>query len=264
MEENLTYTLVLHQIRKKLGLTIMEYCFADCIYHLSNNPNSKIQGWCYASKETLSDFLGISPKHAFALIKRLIQKGLVERDEETKYLKTTSKWYESVVLVKAKAEYKSRSQTITKGNTKVLPNFIPDYNQTSYNNNIHNETNKDSLVGSENFDLPIKSNEIESIQRKQMGKGDINYLMNYLKEKMDLVDMDYTDKENRNFCELCLKKFHYGRTKKIIDIASQDQNFWALRVTSFKDVYYNGVKIEKSLKDKFRKKNTTLNVKDYI
>ncbi|KKK87568.1 hypothetical protein LCGC14_2751940, partial [marine sediment metagenome] len=50
----ITYSLNLHKIRKDLDLSLMEYCVADCIYHLSNNPSSQIKGWCYASKETIA------------------------------------------------------------------------------------------------------------------------------------------------------------------------------------------------------------------
>ena len=104
-KKQLTYTLILHQIRKKLELTLMEYCLADSIYHLSNNPDSVVKGWCYATKETISNMLGTTPKTIFDNISKLIEKGFVEKDPETRHLKTTKKWYESVVLVKASAEY---------------------------------------------------------------------------------------------------------------------------------------------------------------
>jgi hypothetical protein len=54
-KEILSYTLVLHSAREKLGITLNEYAVADSIYHLSNNPNSDFKGWCYAAKETLGE-----------------------------------------------------------------------------------------------------------------------------------------------------------------------------------------------------------------
>lgn len=133
--KQLTYTLILHKIRKDLKLTLMEYCVADSIYHLSNNPKSEVKGWCYASKETISEILGTTPKTIFENIRRLIEKGFIIKEENTKHLKTTSKWYESVVLIKAQAEYNEMTQGITKGYSKVSRKVIVDYNETTYNNN---------------------------------------------------------------------------------------------------------------------------------
>src|ERR1035437_3295933 len=118
-KEQITYTLILHQIRKELKLTLMEYCVADSIYHLSNNPKSQVKGWCYASKETMSKMLGSTRKTIFETIKKLIEKGFVEKDEETKHIRTTSKWYENVVLIKAKIEYNEITQGITKGDKGI-------------------------------------------------------------------------------------------------------------------------------------------------
>jgi len=137
---NLTYTLVLHQARNKLGLALMEYCVADCIYHLSNNPQSKIQGWCYSSKENMAKFLGTSSATIFNNINKLIEKGLVEKDEETKYLRTTKKWYENVIV----SDHKEVLYPIKKLYTRPSRNFIPDYKETLYNNNnIDNNIYKD-------------------------------------------------------------------------------------------------------------------------
>jgi len=120
MEEKktlLSYTLILHQIRKKLKLTLMEYCVADCIYHLSNNPQSKVAGWCYASKKAIAEILGSTSKTIFEIINKDIKKGFIEKDNDTKHLRTTEKWYNEVVLIKAKREYQETLHTITKGNT---------------------------------------------------------------------------------------------------------------------------------------------------
>jgi DNA-binding MarR family transcriptional regulator len=101
-EKQLTYSLILHQARRKLQLTLMEYCVADSIYHLSNNPSSEVKGWCYASKDQIAKFLGTTSVTIFGNINNLIKKGLIEKDEETKYLRTTAKWYDNVVMFNAK------------------------------------------------------------------------------------------------------------------------------------------------------------------
>lgn len=115
-KEQITYTLILHQIRKKLKLTLMEYCVADCVYHLSNNPDSKIQGWCFATKETIAELLGTTERTIFKIIPKVIEKGLMEKNEEDKrYLKSTKKWYENVVLIRLKKEYELSSGSMKKG-----------------------------------------------------------------------------------------------------------------------------------------------------
>jgi len=69
---------------------------------LSNNPTSRIPGWCFASREEMRKFLGIAKRTLLNNIERLIEKGIVEREEKTKYLKTTLLWYDSVVIERLK------------------------------------------------------------------------------------------------------------------------------------------------------------------
>ena len=76
--EILNYTIVLHQARKTLGITLTQYCIADCVYHLTNNPKSQIPGWCYASKEHIGKFLGITRQAVHHKLKPLIAKKIIE------------------------------------------------------------------------------------------------------------------------------------------------------------------------------------------
>lgn len=152
IKQQLSYTLILHQIRKKLGLSLMEYCIADSIYHLSNNPKNKVQGWCYASKETLADFIGTTQRTVFSNINHLIIKGLIEKDEETSYLRTTPKWYENVVLIRISGEYKGIADTMKKLHSKAeksVKKLHTDSEETSYNNNIDNKIKEDKDINSD-------------------------------------------------------------------------------------------------------------------
>ena len=102
-KEILSHTIVLHQARKKLGITLLEYCIADSIYHLSNNPKSQIPGWCYASKQTIGNFLGVDSQVVWRHLTLLIDKRIVEKNQDNRqFLKTTSLWYDTVVLLKLK------------------------------------------------------------------------------------------------------------------------------------------------------------------
>jgi hypothetical protein len=156
-QEQPRYTLILHQIRKQLGLSLMEYCVADSIYHLSNNPTSKVPGWCFASKEKIADFLSTTDRTVFACISSLLEKGLVEKEETTKHLRTTRKWYENVVLIKAKGEYEDISGGMKKlhsdpEESSVKPmkklqsyKYIDKRNYTNYENKENSKPFKDNL-----------------------------------------------------------------------------------------------------------------------
>lgn len=99
-KEVLAYSLVLHDIRLKLGLSLNEYCVADAIYHLSNNPKNIMQGWCYMGRKEMGDYLGLKRQVVNRIIKKLVEDELVERPEEgstSNLVRTTGKWYEEVV-----------------------------------------------------------------------------------------------------------------------------------------------------------------------
>jgi len=140
-KETLTYNVIVHPIRKKLELSLLQYCVADSIYHLSNNPNSKIKGWCYASKTTIADLMGVSERCVFSNLKVLVEKNLIEKNEDSSYLRTTSKWYENVVLVRAKKEYEEVSGGMKKVHSGYEESAVKHTAQISYNSN-----NKDSNI----------------------------------------------------------------------------------------------------------------------
>jgi len=101
----ISYTTILHEPRINFQLSLSEYCIADMIFIMSSNPESVIPGWCYARRQVLADYIGISKRAVQMAIKKLIEKGLVEKHEESEYIKTTLKWYNEVVCF-------SRGETI--------------------------------------------------------------------------------------------------------------------------------------------------------
>lgn len=169
-KQEIRYTVVLHDPRLELKLSVAEYCIADSIYHLSNNPSSKLQGWCYASKETLADFIGITPRSVYNILNKLISIGLVDKDDDTKHLRTTQLWYDKVVLMELKTEYEKTSQCMNKvqkeckeSSVKGMKKFQSDYEKTShYNNTIttyNNNTNKNTSDSKESQELNKKISE---------------------------------------------------------------------------------------------------------
>jgi hypothetical protein len=99
--EEARYTVILHHPRKQLGLTINEYCLADTVHKLSGN-RSIVPGWCYASKDNLADGISITRRGIHKMINRLKDKGILEVQEGTGYLRTTEIWRETVEIFKDK------------------------------------------------------------------------------------------------------------------------------------------------------------------
>jgi len=107
-----SYTLILHGPRKKMGLTMAEYAIAEAVYHLQHNP--VVSGWCFASRTKLADIIGQSRRAVFNMIDKLVEKGLLDRQEETGYLRTTATWYKEVVVFREKT-------TKSTGGAKIAP-----------------------------------------------------------------------------------------------------------------------------------------------
>lgn len=97
--EEARYTVILHAARKKLGITINEYCLADTVHKLSSNRSS-VPGWCYASKEHLGEGLGFSRQSIHNMINSLKEKELLELDESTGYIRTSEKWRAAVEVLR--------------------------------------------------------------------------------------------------------------------------------------------------------------------
>lgn len=96
MNDKINYTTINHIAREELELTWIEYGLVDLIHNLSNNPRSDNR-WCYASKQTLANNLGVTKQYIHKMINKLIDKGLIEKHEETSYLRTTELWFEKVI-----------------------------------------------------------------------------------------------------------------------------------------------------------------------
>ena len=79
--------------------------------------------------------------------------------------------------------------------------------------------------------------------KQNFGNGDVNFLISYFKENLKLPLLDGSEKENRRYCWLAIKKFG-GRegVENLIKLTAA-HDFWKSKITSFKDMYYKGVRI---------------------
>ena len=146
--EQITYTLILHQIRKKLKLTLMDYCVCDCVYHLSNNPKSKVIGWCFATKRTIAKMLGTTQQTIFNTLNKMIERKFIEKDEDTRHLRTTSKWFDGVILLKSSAEYQETLHSIKKLDKGLSKNLIPTIKKLDTYNNTYKDNYKEEGTSS--------------------------------------------------------------------------------------------------------------------
>jgi len=98
------------------------------------------------------------------------------------------------------------------------------------------------------------SNNTKVLQKPvEYGNKDINQLINLLKERFQLKILDGSEGENRKYCWLAIKKFKREGVEGIIEIGSKN-NFWQNKITNFKSLYYNGVKIFSTIKGREIKK----------
>jgi len=93
----LIYTTIIHRYRIKHNISNNDYCIANAIYHLSNNPDSKFAGWYFGKIETLAKMFNFSRATAYNSVQKLIEKNLVEKDNESGFLRTTTLWWSDFV-----------------------------------------------------------------------------------------------------------------------------------------------------------------------
>ncbi|MCG3651659.1 hypothetical protein L5F32_05160 [Aliarcobacter butzleri] len=91
------YTTIKHNPRIKFDLSNNDYCIANAIYHLSNNPDSIFKGWYHGKVETLGKMFALSRSYTYNSITKLIDKKLVEKNEDSGFLRTTKLWWDEFV-----------------------------------------------------------------------------------------------------------------------------------------------------------------------
>ena len=101
--DDLRYTVVLHEARKGLGLTMLEYTIVDLVHQLSGRANYP---YCIKSKENMAKDLGYSRAGVFKAIKKCLGLGLLEKGPRGG-LRTTGLWYQAVVVQRKRMQRKA-------------------------------------------------------------------------------------------------------------------------------------------------------------
>ena len=150
------YTTIVHPVRMHFDLTERDYCIIDTIAQLSANPKASTAGWCNASNGTIAKWLGTTPKNIISVVKKAIEKGLIEVQDtpigSTQLRRATSIWYDAISTKKLP---KTKGNTLTPKVTPPITNGNTPYNQrlqqpiTNGNTDIYIDKyidNKESVV----------------------------------------------------------------------------------------------------------------------
>lgn len=107
------YTNVLHEPRKALGISVLEYCVLDYIYKTQTHPTYGKNGWTNAGCHRVAAFFDLSSGTVKKLFDRMDEAGLLERvanDMKRATEKFYSIAYESDV--QKVNDYRSKSEQI--------------------------------------------------------------------------------------------------------------------------------------------------------
>ncbi len=88
------YTVVLHDVREKMDITLNTYVIIDSIHKLStSDPRFP---YCIMSKRDLAQFLCLSESTVYRSLNEAEEAELIERSDHG--LRTTEKWIRSVEI----------------------------------------------------------------------------------------------------------------------------------------------------------------------
>jgi hypothetical protein len=222
--EKLNFTTILHSPRSQLGITINEYCVADLIYNLSKN------GWCYATREYIADCLSLDRRSVTNLTQKLIDKGLMEKDPETKYLRTTDLWYNTIILESDKEKSsQERGKKVPTGREK----------SSHYYNNKY---------------ISISHSKTFVLQASQ-----VNELISLFAEVNPLYEELYKRKTERQALEDLAAKIGYEKLKRTIEALPEViARPYAPKITKPSELKRNLAKLITFYKQESNKKTKTL------
>jgi len=86
------YTVVLHDVREKLGLSLNTYVVIDSIHKLSTS-DPKFP-YCIMSKPNMAEFLQLAERTIYRSLNEAQEQGLIERSDHG--LRATDKWIRMV------------------------------------------------------------------------------------------------------------------------------------------------------------------------
>jgi hypothetical protein len=106
------YNTMKHDIRNKAGLSMLDYCILEMIYHLSTSGKEQYKTWCNAPKDSFSH-LSVTARTLVNRFKDLESKGWLEFKDSKRLLKRTTKKYFNEVYCYISGVKKFHSEKIS-------------------------------------------------------------------------------------------------------------------------------------------------------
>lgn len=89
-------TLINEKARNLLNISRDEYALCDYIQFRLADPRGKTGGWCYDTKQEISDFIGISRPGIYKMMDRMEGVRLIEIDPTNGFARVTGRWIDSI------------------------------------------------------------------------------------------------------------------------------------------------------------------------
>lgn len=198
-------------------------------------------GKCTASKNTLMKKMRIGEKAFNKSLKYLIDHKWVEYagnsyivtpggKQNIKTYKIIDIWKQNIEHYEGGAESNHPDKVVsevTKGGVESSPKVV---SEVGINKNLYKEEPNNTVT--------------KVTAERQFGNGDINEVLSYLKTRLELPDLDGSEKTNRQYAWLLIKKSKTGAdgVKWLIDQAADD-GWWHNHITSVRDLWNNKIKI---------------------
>ena len=193
----------------------------------------------YISQKQFMEFTGLSNRTIATAIQVCVERGwIIARDKLGSLCNSPEKrerrkvWYQLGSIFTDKISGEESSQDNESGEVFVKSGELSDINLV---NKVHNT--KETITKVTNY------NNTNSITKQSFGNGDVNYLISYFKEKLQLPLLDGSQEENRRYAWLAIKKFGDKDKVALVIDATNRNEFWRNKITSFKLLYYKAVQI---------------------
>ena len=240
------YTVIANEIMEALcSFRIPGECrqILDCVFRKTYGFH-KTEDWI--SNSQMIEMTGMKKGNASRALSKLITNKLViQSDNKLRLNKNYQEWVSFKSLSKVITGKKNRvviqsATPVIKLDTTVIQSDNKLLSKVRDTKDNKDNTTKETITKDNNANALIK-----------YGNSDINELHSYLKEKLGLPLLDGSIQINRNFANLCIRKFGFEKTKLAID-ASAQSSFWKTQITSFRSLYNNAIKIVKSMQNERR------------
>ena len=156
----------------------MEYGLADMIYTLSNNPSSPFPGWCFMSRPTMAQEMGVSRRTIINYLDKLEDLDLIEKNPDTSYVKTTLRWYNEVMIRDKESDETGGEKNARRG-AKVASKGV----QKLHGGGAKSSPYKDINKNSKNTTLSPVENSKKSDHRNPDGTLDVNGFLHSIKSE---------------------------------------------------------------------------------